>query len=633
MNDLKKRLSISPRQLLLYAIIFIVFAVLILSLFQYRKDEKQFTHLTHKLFVEEMTGNTLNMHYTLANPETFGIHDYKPILPAYNPNGRADSDTSINTTLAELSDIHPDKLSESDAYTYELLTRSLENSKKLNNYTLYQMPLSPSSGMQSQLPILLADYSFRTVRDVEDYLALLDQTDEYFASLLMFEQEKKAAGLSMSSYSLQQTREQCDTIVTKEALLEGNHFLQTTFKERMVSLQNNGIISDASASQYLAENDRLLLEVVQPAYEALADGLFLMEDETDIPPFPTGLASKPQGREYYQYLLISETSSYRPIAEVKVLLEETLQEEYSAIKELATTHPELSAMVEAQTYTDLPCDDATTMLKDLQNRMQEDFPGLPDTDSIPATIEDTSSQTSSLPSATVKAVSPSLQEYCAPAFYLTAPLDDTDNNVIYINEKNPLCDLELYTTLAHEGYPGHLYQTVFNNRNFMKQNSNKARELLWYGGYQEGWALYVEFYGYDYATQLLEEVGRSEDSLCVQLEKHNRSLLLCIYSMLDIMIHYENATVDDVAAFLETFGINSPTAARAVYCYIADEPCNYLKYYLGYLEILELKEVARSQWQANYNDYDFHCFVLEAGPSDFTALTQRLKDTPPSRTD
>lgn len=578
-----------------------------------------------------MTGNTLNMHYTLANPEEFGIHDYKPVLPAYNPDGRAASDKAISTTLAALSDIRPDKLSENDAYTYELLTRSLENSKKLNNYTLYQMPLAPSSGMQSQLPILLADYTFRTARDVEDYLALLDQTDEYFASLLAFEQEKLAAGLSMSNYSLQQTREQCDTIVTKEALQEGTHFLQTTFQERLTTLQSNGIITEQSASQYLAENNRLLLEVVQPAYEALADGLFLMEGETGIPPFPTGLAAKPHGQEYYQHLLISETGSYRPVTEIKALLEETLQREYNYIIELATKHPELSMLVESQTYTDLPCDEASTMLADLQNRMQKDFPFLPGTNSTPATTADATEKVTSFPNATVKPVSPSLQEYSAPAFYLTAPLDDTDNNVIYINEKNPLCDLELYTTLAHEGYPGHLYQTVFNNRNFMEQNSNKARELLWYGGYLEGWALYVEFYGYDYASQLLEEAGRTEDALCVQLEKHNRSLLLCIYSTLDIMIHYENATVEDVSAFLEKFGINSPSAARAVYCYIADEPCNYLKYYLGYLELLELKETAATLWQENYSDYSFHCFLLEAGPSDFTALAQRLQNTPPEK--
>lgn len=614
---MKKLQSLTRRQLLFYIIILIVFFVLILSLFQHKKDEKRFTRLTHNLFVEEMTANTLSMHYNIAFPEAFGIHDYTPVLPAYNPHGQEASAIAIKNTLEELSHIRPEKLSDKDAYTYELLTRMLQNSQALNQYTLYQAPLSPSSGMQSQLPILLAEYTFRTPKDVEDYLALLDQTDEYFASLLLFEQERMAAGMSMSTYSLRQVKEQCDTILTKNALSEGSHFLQTTFSERIKHLVDEGLLTEAEAQNYISENDRLLRTVMQPAYEALADGLFLMEDADGVSPMPVGLASRPDGKEYYQHLLISETGSYRPVEEVKSMLQNKIQEEYAAIVDLASANPDLTEQIDSLSYTDLPCDEAETMLTDLQLRMQDAFPNLPK-DST--TVE-------------VKEVSPSLQEYCAPAFYLTTPLDDTGSNVIYINTKNPLTDLDLYTTLAHEGYPGHLYQTVYNNLDFLSGQENKARQLLWYGGYLEGWALYVEFYGYDYATQLLEETGRKDDALCVQLEKHNRSLLLCLYSMMDIMIHYENATPTELAAYLEDFGIKNPSAVNAVYCYIADEPCNYLKYYLGYLEFLELKENAQTLWQDHYTDYGFHCFVLDAGPSDFTSLAERLQNTPAPRND
>ncbi len=616
----------SRKHLVLYLIILVFFAVLILSLFQYKKDEKRFTKLSHDLFVSEMTSNTLNMHYTIADPENFGIHDYNPVLPAYDPQGREASDAAITDTLKRLELIRPEKLSAEDAYTYRLLTKALNHSTELNKYTLYQKPLAPSSGMQSQLPILLAEYTFRTQKDVEDYLALLDQTDEYFASLLLFEQEKKSAGLSMSTYSLKQSREQCDTIVTKESLEEGSHFLQTTFEERLNTLVDRQIITKTDADEYIAENDRLLRTVLQPAYEALADGLFLMEGEAGVPLLPYGLSALPEGQDYYEQLLISETGSYRSVEDVKKLLQETLQREYKAITDLAAKHPEVAQLIEGQTYTDLPYEDPHAMLADLQKRMAADFP------TFPATQESSDSAVS-FPHVSIKPVSAALQEYSAPAFYLTAPLDDTDNNVIYINEKNPLSDLELYTTLAHEGYPGHLYQTVYDNLDSRNSDASKARQLLWYGGYLEGWAVYVEFFGYDYAAQLLEEQGRHEDALCVQLEKHNRSLLLCIYSLLDIKIHYENATVEDVASFLEVFGIHSSSAANAVYCYIADEPCNYLKYYLGYLEILELKEDACTLWGDAYSDYDFHCFYLDAGPSDFTSLAELLKRTPASRTD
>lgn len=614
---MKKLQSLSRKQLLFYGTILLFFTILILSLFQYKKDEKHFTKLTHDLFVEEMTANTLSMHYNLAFPETFGIHNYKPVLPAYNPQTGKASAEALENTLQELSGIRSEKLPDKEAYTYELITRMLLNSQKLNQYTLYQAPLSPSSGMQSQLPILLAEYTFRTPRDVEDYLALLDQTDEYFASLLLFEQERMAAGMCMSTYSLKQVKEQCDTILTQNALAEGNHFLQTTFKERVSHLVSEGLITESQAQQYISENDRLLVTVMQPAYEALADGLFLMENENGVAPLPVGLSSYPDGQVYYQHLLISETGSYRPVSEVKSLLEDKIQEEYGAIIDLVSANPDLATQMESLSYTNLPCNDAESMLADLQLRMQDAFPMLPKDSTV----------------VTVKEVSPNLQEYCAPAFYLTTPVDDTANNVIYINRQNPLTDLDLYTTLAHEGYPGHLYQTVYNNLDFQSGEENKARQLLWYGGYLEGWALYVEFYGYDYASQLLEESGRTDDALCVQLEKHNRSLLLCLYSMMDIMIHYENASPDELAAYLKDFGIKSPSAVNAVYCYIADEPCNYLKYYLGYLEFLELKEIAQTLWQDHYTDYGFHCFVLDAGPSDFTSLTERLQNTPTPRND
>jgi uncharacterized protein (DUF885 family) len=608
---LKKRSPLSLRQLILYAALLLAFTILILSLFGHKQDQRKFSRLTSQLFAEEMLSNTLNMHYTLASPEDFGIYDYEPVLPAYDASSQQASRDALESTLNKLAQIRPERLTKEDAYTYELLVRTLQNSLNLLDFPLYDAPLSPSNGIQSQLPILLAEYTFRTKQDVEDYLALLEQTDTYFASLLTYEQERASKGLSMSTYSLRLVQNQCDTIVTKSALEEGSHFLQTTFQERLEQLLENGTISEKEAAGYTAQNDRLLRTVLQPAYESLADGLFLLEDADGVEALPSGLASRAQGQDYYRYLLISQTGSYRPVEEIQTLLQETISEEYNAICTLVTQHPELTEYLEEESYTTLPYTDADAMLKDLQNRMTDDFPEFPDT--------------ASFPEVKIKTVSSNLEEYCAPAFYLTVPLDDTDNNVIYINQKNAPSGLELYATLAHEGYPGHLYQTVYQNQSFLNRDENMVRQLLWYGGYLEGWALYVEFYGYDYASQLLQEQGRTEDALCVQAEKHNRSLLLCLYSTLDIKIHYENASREEIAEYLSGFGIQNTSAVNAVYCYIADDPCNYLKYYLGYLEILELKSKAETLWQENYSDRAFHSFLLDAGASDFTSLEERLQ--------
>lgn len=604
---MKKRFSLTLRQLLLMALLLFLFTVLTLFLFSYKKDEKRFTNITSRLFTEEMTSNTLNMHYTIAFPSDFGIFEYEPVLPGYSLEASGQGQVSLENTLAALRAVDPGKLGSSDAWLHKLLVRYLENSLTLSSFSYYSEPLSPSSGMQSQLPILLAEYTFRSKRDVEDYLSLLNQTDQYFASLLCYEQEKAAAGLLMPAASLKNVREQCDTILTSSSLQSGAHFLQTTFRERLELLVNANLITTKEAQSYIDTNERLLNTVLLPAYTALGDGLLILEDESV--PF-SGLAGTPLGKEYYEALLISETGSYRPVSQIQDLLTEQFTREFETIRALLAQHPELAERYTKDPEIAFPYESAAQMLTDLQGRMTGNFPAIPG-DSC---------------SLSVKPVSGSLSDYCAPAFYLTAPLDDTTRNVIYINEQKTPKGLELYTTLAHEGYPGHLYQNTYNSRTNRARKTRPAKELLWYGGYLEGWALYVEFLSYDYASSLLQEMNQGQDALLVQVKKHNRSLQLCLYSLLDIMIHYENASYSQITKVLEKFGIDDSASAKAIYTYITQEPCNYLKYYLGYLEILSLREGARSLWGDDYSDYRFHCFYLDNGPADFLSLSELLTD-------
>ena len=53
-------------------------------------------------------------------------------------------------------------------------------------------------------------------------------------------------------------------------------------------------------------------------------------------------------------------------------------------------------------------------------------------------------------------------------------------------------DIRLFTTLAHEGYPGHLYQTTY----YANTNPDPLRNLLNFSGYVEGWATYAEMCSY-----------------------------------------------------------------------------------------------------------------------------------------
>lgn len=585
----------------------LLFLLAVPALYVYLRtdDSRKFKELSEELFLSDLSGSTLSLHYTLAHPENYGFSE-EVVLSSYTPdedNGEAD----IRATLGRLSDISRDNLSEDDAYTYDLLVRYLTLRLSGVSYTYYSEPLSPSSGMQSGLPILLADYTFRNEKDVEDYLKILDQTDTYFEGLIQYESEKAADGLFMSDSAAEKIIEQCDTIMDKGLLSSQSHFLHTTFRERLDAMEAEGLITEDQKVQWISENDRLLTTVMEPAYEEVGDAFIVLQGSggNDM-----GLYYFPEGRAYYEYLLAYATGSSRSISEIKTMLFDDFQQNYAAMISLISQYPELSSITYDMANI-FPYSEPEEMLEDLREQTFKDFPAFPE------------SEEDFIPSYTIKSISPSMEDYCSPAYYLTPPIDDMTSNIIYINHKNSPDALTLYTTLAHEGYPGHLYQTVYSQLYMNREDTSCIRHLMHYGGYVEGWALYVENMSYYYAQSLVQD---SDPVIAAWYEacRLNRNLQLCLYSLLDIAIHYEGATPDQVQAILRKIGITDSKTVTSIYEYIVEEPANYLKYYLGFLEFLSLKDTAQNLWGDEFSLQRFHRFVLETGPSDFQGLAQKL---------
>lgn len=601
MNLLQNKKKPTGKQLLFFLPIPVLCLVISLTL---THTSRSFHDFTKDLFCSELSENTLSMHYTVANPEAFGLKNTEAKLPVYASENKENQRQLLEEYLAFLQNTDSKRLNKNDRYTYALLLSYFENEYSAKDYFYYDEPLSPSSGMQTQLPILLAEYTFRSKKDVEDYLKLLEQTDQYFKGLLIFEQEKSNAGFFMSDTALKKVIAQCDSIMDSTLLESNSHFLQTTFSERLLALKEQGLLNDEEIKNYEAENHRLLTTIMAPAYTALGDGLMLLSGTGKN---AGGLAGFANGKEYYLYLIKRDVGSYRDINDIKAMVCEDFDKNLQTLVTVTTENPELLAHAADGHFSDiLPFSDAEGMLDYLQKRMVKDFPSL--SDPVPYSI---------------KSISDSLAEYSSPAFYLTPPLDDCDDNVIYLNPTNNYGRLELFTTLAHEGYPGHLFQCVYYNSN-SSAKKNPVRSLLGYTGYAEGYALYVELISYDYASELALSAGENEAAQYYQILKADRQVQLGLYSLLDIAIHYDGADYSKVKNFLSSMGIKDENSCRAVYEYIVEEPANYLKYYLGYLEILSLKEKASEKWETDYTDYEFHRFFLNAGPSDFRTLENLL---------
>ena len=299
---MKKRipLIITAAALLLFAGLFF---------FLYRNnDTLRFQKLSEEIFAQSLSQDSLSLHYTLADPSPYLKAPSPATLPAYSRESQKEAAALLENQLLVLQEINPEKLNSHDRYTWSLLTSYLENELAGARCEYYEEPLAPSSGMQSQLPVLLAEYTFRTKSDMEDYLEILESIPAYLESLAVYEKEKANAGLFMTEADAGEIVDQCDAIMAPDLLSAGEHFLQTTFQERLDGLVEDGQLKPEEEEFYISENNRLLTTVVSPAYTALADSIFLLSGSGS---HNGGLCELPSGIAYYLYLLRRNTGSFR----------------------------------------------------------------------------------------------------------------------------------------------------------------------------------------------------------------------------------------------------------------------------------------------------------------------------------
>ena len=612
--------SLSSRQWTFVLILFTALSILTLRWYGSTHQDTKFRAFAKAFFLKEVQANPIHFHYTIDDPSAYGVDESSLTLPVYQAGDAANEVYALSAARKDLNAIDPDALSDDNRRLYELLDSYLAAAAQTAAYPYFSEPLSPSSGVPSELPILFSEYRLDDKTDIENYLSILTQIPSYFEGLLVYEQEKAQAGLFMSDVTADRVIKQCNELLNADSMKNGTHFLEITFKERLQQLVDKKVLTSAEADSYNSEHNHLLTTEVIPAYDRLADGLTALKGSGKN---TCGLAGQENGRDHYRALVRMRTGSYRDMDEIKRLLARDLRFNYESLLALLSANPALKDMI-AETPPLLPEMTPEEILADLQSEIGEEYPPIPaGRDNAPIR-------------STIKYVDASLEAYSAPAFYMMPPIDNICNNLICLNARDTEDDLALYTTLAHEGYPGHLYQTVYSKRYQEQENILPLGNVLYYGGFVEGWAMYVELNSFDRAIELARE-SHPEAAAYYQVCRLDRQFRLGLYSLLDVAIHYDNASFEDVQKLCYCLGINNSANLAALYQYIAEEPCNYLKYYLGYLEIVELKKQAAVLWSEPdqmttvYDDteflYRFHTFLLQNGPADYRTLARRLGAT------
>ena len=541
--------------------------------------QANFDVYTDEVFDYYVTKDSITLNYTLANPENYNIKDFTPTFGNYTKEAMDSDIAQLKEFLDQINQYDRNLLTKDQQLTYDILKQLLENETTAGDYYYLHEVLSPTVGLQAQLPVLLAEYHFYEEQNVVDYLKLLTNMDKYYSEICTFEQQKSDKGLFMSDTNADSIIAQCQEFIKNP----DDNYLITTFAKRL-----EGVVKDESQkTAYIEENKSAIKKHVIPAYEKLISSLTALKGTGKN---DGGLCNYDNGKKYYEYLVKANTGSYRSVDEIHKLLSNYLTSSMLKMQSIASAD---ESVIESISSPDYRLTDPVEIMDYLKDAIATDFPAI-----TPVNY-------------TIKYVDKSLEDYMSPAFYLTPPIDNYSDNMVYINKSSKNDMSNIFTTIAHEGYPGHLYQTVY----YQQQLPSPIRSIIDFGGYAEGWATYVENYSYSLGGL---------DSNVAEILQNNLVATLCIYGIIDVGVNYYGWDKEKTQTYLAGFGITDETSVTTIYNSIVAEPCNYLKYVLGFVEISELKKKAQTSLGDNFSLKDFHTFFLDMGPTQYNLMNSYL---------
>ena len=546
--------------------------------------QEAFDELCQRLFEEEVADSYLTLHYCLMNPESYGIKDYPKTFGTFSLEKMQETAKEQDDLRNTLAGIELDYLADHQKLTYRILEKSLEYELSGQGLELYYQPLSPSTGIQAQLPMLLTEFVFYEKGDVEDYLSLLSDIDSYYQQILDFEKEKAKAGLFLTDSCVDQITTGCGGY-----LLSPEHNLMVTGFDRRIDAMEG--LTDEERADFKTRNLTTVTEHFIPAYELLLQGLAELKGSCSN---EQGLSYDPQGKAYYEYLVRASTgTTYATMDELQKAIEAQIDSDLLEIARVLKEKPEVSQELIQYEFSQT---EPEAILEALKAETQKDFPEV-----VPYSY-------------VTKYVPEELEQSLSPAFFLVPPMDLYDKCVIYINPGSSSGAQTLFTTLAHEGIPGHLYQNVY----FLSHCDSNIRKILSFLGYSEGWATYVENYCYTINNGLSPELGK--------VLARNASATLGIHALMDLNINYYGWTKEQVADYLKQFfDIQESDVVEVIYHAMKNDPSNYMAYYVGYLEIIKMRDMAQSVLKDKFQLKEFHRFLLDIGPAPFTVIEPYFK--------
>ncbi len=493
----------------------------------------------------------------------------------------------IDDQLDILYSIDPDQLDYQDRAFYDKVVYDLELSAyeiQYSAFAYYAPVFDPLIGPQCDLLFILDVLEFETVEDAENYILLLEDLDRYYDEICDFEEDRAARGFACTDSVYEDIAASFDGLASQE----DDCFLYDSFAER---LNNIAGLTDDQRTQLIADHDAAMHDYVFPEFRECSERMGALIGSGGV---QQGVCAYPGGDAYYQVRFIAFANSSKTIDETLVELDSMLTGMMASVTAIASSG-------DTSWYSDYlnpACsmgDDVESNLDYLYDAIAPDFPDLPDHEYFTRDVPE------------------SLEENFSPAAYLGYHLDTYDHNMIITNRSG--VDDTFGITCAHEGYPGHMFQSVYTR----SVCEHPYLYICDSTGYAEGWATYVENYCYKYFV---------ENENAMALLQADNELNVLIFARLDIGINYEGWDLTDCSDYLtELLGQSiSDEGLQHMYQIVTNQPGYGVKYGIGFLNTGLTIQSVRDQFP-DATDEEIFTAYLDALPLTFEMIEARMVES------
>jgi uncharacterized protein (DUF885 family) len=526
---------------------------------------------------------------------TIGDNRYNDQLSDYSVQAYNESLNRGRAFLTRLAEVDTTGMSAQEQLSKDLMVRSLIEDQEGARFKPWEMPVTQFSGLQVDLPQLVPQLAFKSVKDYDDYIARLKKVP------LAFQQTTDDMSIGMDDHR------EPPAYLMEKVVAQVNAIANQKPEDGPFALPVKKFPASVSAAQQARIKEEVLAAIAGQVYPAYVRfGKFLKAQYIPGGRNDPGLWALADGEAYYRFLVKqSTTTDLTPDQIHQIGLDQVKQDEeqilaiahklgfadIKALEKSAAANPKLFPTSKEQLL-----DAYRGYLDQMRPKLPQLFGRLPKAPLVVAPVPDYTEKDQ------------------AAAYYEHGTADGSRPGTVFVNTyKFETRALNATEAIAyHEGLPGHHLQIS------IAQELTDVPEFRKYGDYTaftEGWGLYAERLGKDvgFYQDPYNDLGRVEADIW-------RAVRLVV----DTGVHSKHWTRQQMVDYFHDHSAVGETDVQAETDRYIAYPAQALGYKVGQLKLLELRAKAQQALGDRFDLRAFHDQVLDSGALPLDYLEQRI---------